>query len=52
MTDRPFMKRCRIIRVGYMMKRLAVLKKGCAWHQVEDPEDWICPECGVGKFDF
>ena len=23
---------------------------GTAWDDV--PEDWICPECGVGKSDF
>ena len=25
----------------------------CAWNSVEDvDEDFICPECGVGKADF
>jgi len=23
---------------------------GTAWDDV--PEDWLCPECGVGKIDF
>ena len=23
---------------------------GTAWEDV--PEDWVCPECGVGKADF
>lgn len=23
---------------------------GTAWEDV--PEDWICPDCGVGKADF
>ncbi len=23
---------------------------GTKWEDV--PKDWLCPECGVGKFDF
>ncbi|WP_440132170.1 rubredoxin, partial [Escherichia coli] len=23
---------------------------GTAWEDV--PEDWVCPDCGVGKLDF
>ena len=23
---------------------------GTAWHDI--PDDWMCPDCGVGKEDF
>ena len=26
------------------------IEPGTAWEDV--PEDWLCPECGVGKEDF
>ena len=26
------------------------IEPGTAWDDV--PEDWLCPECGVGKEDF
>jgi len=26
------------------------IEPGTAWENV--PEDWICPDCGVGKEDF
>ena len=26
------------------------IEPGTAWEDV--PEDWLCPECGVGKADF
>lgn len=26
------------------------IKPGTKWEDV--PNDWLCPECGVGKFDF
>jgi rubredoxin len=26
------------------------IEKGTAWKDV--PDDWFCPECGVGKEDF
>lgn len=36
-----------------MTKRWARRKRhrpGTAWEDV--PEDWVCPDCGVGKLDF
>jgi rubredoxin len=26
------------------------IEPGTAWNNV--PEDWVCPDCGVGKDDF
>jgi rubredoxin len=26
------------------------IAKGTRWEDV--PEDWVCPDCGVGKSDF
>ncbi len=26
------------------------LEPGTPWDQV--PDDWVCPDCGVGKVDF
>jgi len=26
------------------------LAPGTAWHDI--PEDWLCPDCGMGKDDF
>ena len=26
------------------------IEPGTAWEDV--PEDWVCPDCGVGKEDF
>ena len=26
------------------------IKAGTAWDDI--PDDWICPDCGVGKSDF
>jgi rubredoxin len=37
-----------------MMRNSACLRKGIApgtaWEDI--PDDWMCPECGVGKEDF
>ena len=38
---------------GYMMKRKDIQRwnePGTRWEDI--PEDWYCPECGVGKDDF
>jgi rubredoxin-NAD+ reductase len=29
---------------------MTVLRSGTRWEDV--PEDWLCPDCGVGKEDF
>lgn len=26
------------------------IKEGTRWEEL--PDDWVCPECGVGKSDF
>lgn len=26
------------------------IKPGTRWEEI--PDDWVCPECGVGKSDF
>ena len=27
-----------------------VIAKGTRWEEI--PDDWVCPDCGVGKSDF
>ncbi len=49
------MKKWQCIICGFIYDEEAGLEEegiapGTKWEDV--PEDWICPECGVGKVDF
>jgi len=48
-------KRYKCIICGFIYDEEAGLPEegiaaGTAWDDI--PEDWLCPECGVGKSDF
>ncbi|EWC43196.1 rubredoxin [Pseudomonas stutzeri] len=49
------MKKWQCVVCGYIYdEALGVPEEGIApgtlWEDV--PEDWVCPDCGVGKLDF
>lgn len=49
------MKKWKCIVCGFVYDEAAGLpgegiKAGTAWDDI--PDDWICPDCGVGKSDF
>ena len=49
------MKKCQCIVCGFIYDEAEGLEEegiapGTAWDDI--PEDWVCPECGVGKADF
>ena len=41
---------CGLIYVLFLLWPDDGIEPGTAWEDV--PEDWLCPECGVGKEDF
>ena len=49
------MKKWKCIVCGYVYEEQVGLPEegiaaGTSWEDI--PEDWVCPECGVGKQDF
>jgi len=49
------MKKWQCIVCGFIYDEAEGLEEegiapGTAWDDI--PEDWVCPECGVGKADF
>ena len=49
------MKKWKCIVCGYVYEQEVGLPEegiaaGTSWDDI--PEDWVCPECGVGKQDF
>jgi len=54
-TDGDSMKKWQCMVCGYIYDEQAGLPEegiapGTRWEDV--PDDWMCPECGVGKEDF